>query len=1042
MSPLEDYLVLARYVHDLLGAESFDELKGLLRLVDEGPGDDGQSHFYGRLATQPRLKVPQDRLREYDRRVMEYERRLARVRQDFKGWRYFQYLALVYAEIFLDRLTDDPVGLLASLNAFLEGLRQREADLREMPDFRADDLRRFAFFMATGSGKTLLLHVNVLQVLHYMEHGRHPEALVRRADGRRMFNSVLLITPNEGLSDQHIAELRASGIEAVRFIDSPTASSLFGPVVKVIEIQKLAEEPSREGVSVVLDDLGANNLVIVDEGHKGTGSEARVWKSRQQRLSRDGFLLEYSATFAQAIAAAGTRAREDLLHEYGKAILFDYSYAHFYGDGYGKNFRVLNLSKARASQAHELLMGGLVTFYHQLVVHEREAESMQPYNIEKPLWVMLGTSVSKKKHDTTKEAQRERTDVAEVVAFLRRVLEEPDWATEVIERILSGQSGFADKESGLDLFSPHIQYLRGKSASTVYKRILKDVFHGSGGLEVWELKNAEGEMGLRISAGDAEACPYFAIVNIGDVPAFRKHLNEHLGIEVQEDRFSGSQFEQVNRPDSRTHILIGAKKFIEGWSSWRVSSMGLLNVGKGEGPQIMQLFGRGVRLKGRGMSLKRSEAFPQAGGHPEGIEHLETLCIFGWNADYIQTFREMLESEDVGKEFTVTVKHRTPWPKDDLPVPQPKKGFDLRALTWALAAEAPGVLLDLTPQLTAVTSGKEGAAFVAGAATAVAEVAFSEGRYADLLNMDGLYRELLTYKQARGYGNVYIPRGALPEILRGYCTLRMPQDEARTPRRIQAAAEQAIKTYLDRFVRRKEREAESQHVELGWLEPDERVVKRYHVRVKANDFLAKIKKLLQKPLAEVDDAEPLPRFYVDWHLFNPILAQGGAEWKKHVSVRPPALVSTESRLVRELKAFWATHHDRPPHADQKVFLLRNLPKVGVGLFHRSGFYPDFILWLKDTARGTVHVRFIDPHGLHHGGLAANEDKFEALRKVRDLSEHPDFKAKGITLDGFVLVPTQIEQIPDRGARGWPELESEFPLLRQDDKCARRLLTPP
>ena len=50
---------------------------------------------------------------------------------------------------------------------------------------------------------------------------------------------------------------------------------------------------------------------------------------------------------------------------------------------------------------------------------------------------------------------------------------------------------------------------------------------------------------------------------------------------------------------STIHILIGAKKFMEGWSSYRVSTMGLLNVGKTEGSQIIQLFGRGVGLEER-----------------------------------------------------------------------------------------------------------------------------------------------------------------------------------------------------------------------------------------------------------------------------------------------------------------------------------------------------------------------------------------------------------------------------------------------------------
>ena len=60
--------------------------------------------------------------------------------------------------------------------------------------------------------------------------------------------------------------------------------------------------------------------------------------------------------------------------------------------------------------------------------------------------------------------------------------------------------------------------------------------------------------------------------------------------------------------------------------------MGLINMGKGEGPQIIQLFGRGVRLKGEGLSLKRSNE------NKYQMKSLETLNIFGLNADYINSF--------------------------------------------------------------------------------------------------------------------------------------------------------------------------------------------------------------------------------------------------------------------------------------------------------------------------------------------------------------------------------------------------------------------
>jgi hypothetical protein len=157
-------------------------------------------------------------------------------------------------------------------------------------------------------------------------------------------------------------------------------------------------------------------------------------------------------------------------------------------------------------------------------------------------------------------------------------------------------------------------------------------------------------------------------------------------------------FEDINNPGSSVYLLIGSKKFIEGWSSWRVSAMGLLNIGKGEGPQVIQLFGRGVRLKGKEWTLKRSSHIPELGPHPEGITGLETLQIFGWNADYIQAFRMMIENEEILKEIQIPLKIFKPFPH--LPIPQPRKGYNVENDTWILTAEPPFVTLNLKPEIT------------------------------------------------------------------------------------------------------------------------------------------------------------------------------------------------------------------------------------------------------------------------------------------------------------------------------------------------------
>src|SRR3546814_15604642 len=54
--------------------------------------------------------------------------------------------------------------------------------------------------------------------------------------------------------------------------------------------------------TVAVNAFEGNNLVLVDEGHRGTGTAAGAWMARRDALVRGGFAFEYSATFGQAVA--------------------------------------------------------------------------------------------------------------------------------------------------------------------------------------------------------------------------------------------------------------------------------------------------------------------------------------------------------------------------------------------------------------------------------------------------------------------------------------------------------------------------------------------------------------------------------------------------------------------------------------------------------------------------------------------------------------------------------------------------------------------
>jgi hypothetical protein len=170
--------------------------------------------------------------------------------------------------------------------------------------------------MATGSGKTLLMHAHILQYRRFLEtHGR-----------ARELNRIILLTPNEGLSQQHLREFEKAGIDAEIF--NKDGRGLFaGQTVEILEVTKLKEEMGEKTVAV--DAFEGNNLVLVDEGHRGASAGGDgAWMKYRNALCEKGFSFEYSATFGQAVK--GSQALTDL---YARSILFDYSYRWFYGDG-------------------------------------------------------------------------------------------------------------------------------------------------------------------------------------------------------------------------------------------------------------------------------------------------------------------------------------------------------------------------------------------------------------------------------------------------------------------------------------------------------------------------------------------------------------------------------------------------------------------------------------------------------------------------------------------------------------------------------------
>ncbi len=474
--PFSFKLVLNQWLLSLFNVGCFEDLAKHLRSEAlEGLDENNVHHFYHALTSQlfNFTELSDQVLLGYDENIVKHTLRLNEQRitsgQPPVVWKYFQYLTLLFAEIYLDRYFHDPVVLRAALNSQIDkyNLGKPAADQVGPLDEAVEawtQLNKLSFWMATGCGKTLLMHANILQYQHYLErHGRGGE-----------LNRVLLLTPNEGLSQQHLREFAAAGLYAEKFNkNAPTrAASLFqGKAIEIIEITRLRETAGEK--TVAIEAFEANNLVLVDEGHRGTSAgDEGAWMKARNALCENGFSFEYSATFGQAV-----KGKPALVDLYAKSVLVDYSYRYFYGDGFGKDYQILNLDEDTQNAHLDLYMTAcLLSFFQQQRLFRLQRAEFQRFQIEKPLWIFVGGSV------TATLANQDASDIVEILKFLARYVADRPGSIERIGRVLNQGLPTATRQN---LFEPplhpsqHIGTHGGAGVRGVARRSLQRAWRRS-----------------------------------------------------------------------------------------------------------------------------------------------------------------------------------------------------------------------------------------------------------------------------------------------------------------------------------------------------------------------------------------------------------------------------------------------------------------------------------------------------------------------------------------------------------------------------------
>lgn len=968
--------------------------------------------------------LPDERLLEADQRIVGVTQHLnqARLRRGEREiqWLYYQYLALLAADIYLDRWFRDPKRLLGELDGTIESLnadlpksdRLSRLDLDVSEAKAAAGLNKLAFWMATGSGKTLLMHAHLLMFQDFQrKHGRE-----------RDLNRTILLTPNDGLSKQHLTQFEAAGMAARPF----DRNGIAGAWIDVLDVHKLHDKMGDKRVAV--SSFEGNNLVLVDEGHRGASSgEQGQWMRRRNELCERGFSFEYSATFGQAVAKD-----PKLTNEYSRSILFDYSYRWFHGDGYGKDYRIFNLGGQPDDGTQSLyLTAALLSFFQQQWLYDaNRGGALEPWGVERPLWAFVGSSVTK--GASTKDV----SDVVGILRFLAGYAGNRPASTAHIREL---RERGLQTTGGLDILNGALRPLfedSGMSDEEIFLQTLSTTFNapGGGALRVERLRGSAGELALHLGANEP-----FGVINVGD-PKGLLARSEAAGIDVAEREFADSIFHTVHRPESRIHLVVGARKFNEGWDTWRVSSMGLMNVGRSEGAQIIQMFGRGVRLKGRDMSLKRSSALPDAREAPEALPFLETLQVFGVKADYMTQFRDFLKREGVAEERTelfVPVKVRalpSNPPLSTIRLNRAVSGADSRAafarrgpmpvLQPPSGASGPLPLSRLKVRLDWYPKIRTQSSTDAGAEVIERNEGYLTCRHVESLDLDQLFFDLRRFKTERGWHNLTVTRTAIRGLLLDSSWYRLfapPSmfafDRWSNVDQWQEIAASLLRKYAARYYRACKEAWEAGHLEYRPLADDDPNMlatgRGFRVEFPARssaDEPGNIENRLRR-LIEAIDRGDLERWNdrqvraidLDQHLYWPLLSVQDDE----IRVSPPALNDGEFSFVRDLQQFLKSRPEALRAA--RIHLVRNQSRGhGVAFLEANNFHPDFILWvLRD---GIERIAFIDPKGL--GRLEGLDDPkirlHETIKRTEEGLGNPC-----VRLESFIVSVTPYNDLDER-----------------------------
>ncbi|WRE74077.1 DEAD/DEAH box helicase family protein [Helicobacter pylori] len=439
-------------------------------------------------------------------------------------------------------------------------------------------INRLAFYMATGSGKTIVI-VKLVELLSVaIRMGLIPK------------KNIMFFSANEHLIKQFEKEIEKynrnkdyskqidfKNLKSVKnkdFYRAPKDSLMKKIALFYYRADLMNDEESKENLLNYKDcwDNG-ENYVILDEVHKGNKTESKR-QAIFSLLSQKGFLFNFSATFTE---------ESDLI-----TAVYNLSVGEWVKLGYGKESVLLKKNNLNAFKELKDLNDRekeIALLKALLLLGMQKRYKVEGYFYD-PLMLVFTHSVNVKNSD------------AEIFfKTLARVIENDDGSDflkakeDLLEELKNPEFLFSDdKDKGYK-----VNVFKESLKSMDFKGLKEEVFYANNGhIEVIINPKNNQEIAFKLNTSDKVFC----LIKIGDITEWICEKLKSVKVVSKNLSFKEeSYFSQIDK--SSINILVGSRAFDTGWDSTRPSVILFLNIGLDDDAKklVKQSFGRGVRIE-------------------------------------------------------------------------------------------------------------------------------------------------------------------------------------------------------------------------------------------------------------------------------------------------------------------------------------------------------------------------------------------------------------------------------------------------------------